>query len=310
MMLDEITKKVVDAKMDEVRKGKAVVAGIYDVCFKSIMDGCREYLASLIANILEMPYDYVLENLEVSSTEHDIMRTSDRPRRSDFMVAIKNKHIIIEAYKGHYSKAIAKKNLTYAFRSFEKSLSKDNEIMSRDIEVYEINFDAMKMGFIGDDELTMHTFETREIHKGYPHPYAPKIIYIDLAKIKKKYYNKEKLDEIERLALLLILTSKEELRKVSKGDQIMEKVVNKLENLSSGYLLSDAELEAFDEYEKKTLREEGIEEGIEQGIEKGRNERDKEYILNMHENGVSVSDIARYSGLSQEEIEKIINEGK
>ena len=94
----------------------------------------------------------------------------------------------------------------------------------------------------------------------------------------------------------------------------MEKVVNKLENLSSGYLLSDAELEAFDEYEKKTLKEEGIEEGIgqgiEQGIEKGRNERDKEYILNMHENGVSVSDIARYSGLSQEEIEEIINSTK
>ncbi len=72
-------------------------------------------------------------------------------------------------------------------------------------------------------------------------------------------------------------------------------------SLYDDILLSDEELEAFDEYEKKTLREERVEEG--------KNQRDKEYVMNMHENGVSVLDIVRYSKLSQEEVEKIINEG-
>ena len=83
-----------------------------------------------------------------------------------------------------------------------KNLDKEKQDdYKTNVEIFEINFDAMKMNFIKNDNLTMHTFETREINKGYLHPFAPKFIYIDLAKISKKYYNKEKLSKLERLAL-------------------------------------------------------------------------------------------------------------
>ncbi len=304
MITDEMERKTVKQKMDKVISGEEVIEGIYDVCFKPVMDDCPEYLASLISLILGLPYDYVLENLEVSSTEHTVARVTDRPRRSDFVVNIKDKHIIIEAYKGDYSKAVAKKNLSYAFRTFEKNLDKEKQDdYKTNVEIFEINFDVMKMSFIKDDNLTIHTFETREINNGYLHPFAPKFIYVDLAKISKKYYNKEKLSKLERLVLLLVLTSKKELREVSKGEAIMEKVVNKLESLSSDPIfLTEAELEAFDEYEKKTLREEGVEEG--------KNQRDKEIVLKMHEKRMDIETIIECTGLSREDIEKIINEGK
>ena len=82
----------------------------------------------------------------------------------------------------------------------------------------------------------------------------------------------------------------------------MRIIEDKYSSLYDDILLTDEELEAFDEYEKKTLREEGVEEG--------KNQRDKEIVLKMHEKRMDIETIIECTGLSQEGIEKIINEGK
>lgn len=49
-------------------------------------------------------------------------------------------------------------------------------------------------------------------------------------------------------------------------------------------------------------REEGLEEGIEKGIEKGK----IQLIRGMHKNGMPLEDIAKFTGLSTEEIRKLL----
>lgn len=51
--------------------------------------------------------------------------------------------------------------------------------------------------------------------------------------------------------------------------------------------------------------EKGIEEGIEKGMKKGEKQKSIKVAKEMKADGVSVSKIAQYTGLSQDEIEKL-----
>jgi predicted transposase/invertase (TIGR01784 family) len=53
--------------------------------------------------------------------------------------------------------------------------------------------------------------------------------------------------------------------------------------------------------------EQGIEKGLEQGIEKGKARKEKEIILRMHQQGVTIKDISKYTNIPQEDIIKILN---
>ena len=57
-----------------------------------------------------------------------------------------------------------------------------------------------------------------------------------------------------------------------------------------------------------SLIEEGIEKGIEKGREEGREEGQRKMVRNMHENGLSVSEIANLTGLKKAEVEKLLAE--
>jgi len=50
----------------------------------------------------------------------------------------------------------------------------------------------------------------------------------------------------------------------------------------------------------------GMERGRQEGIARGKLERDKVLIMNMINQGVSVDDISKFTGLSKEKIEKIV----
>ena len=55
---------------------------------------------------------------------------------------------------------------------------------------------------------------------------------------------------------------------------------------------------------------EGKEEGIKEGIKEGKLETQKEMVIKMHENNISLELISKTSGLSEQEILNIINNKK
>ena len=66
-----------------------------------------------------------------------------------------------------------------------------------------------------------------------------------MKRIKDKYYNKEKLSRLEKLLLILVLDNKNDLEKVSKGDEIMCEAKEKIITLSQ----EDAMILCYDEEE-------------------------------------------------------------
>lgn len=54
-----------------------------------------------------------------------------------------------------------------------------------------------------------------------------------------KYYNKEELTRFDKAILIMTLNKKEELRKVSKGDEMLMKVTKKLKTWGKNQNLSN-----------------------------------------------------------------------
>lgn len=102
---------------------------------------------------------------------------------------------------------------------------------------------------------------------------------IDLKKVKEKYDNKEELNKLERYLLVMVLDTVEELREISKGDEVLEKVVDKIIKLS---------------------KDEEIQKAYIQDIQ-------RKEIINLIKQGIDKSIISSVMSLSIEEINKIID---
>ena len=298
-----LTKEEQDLYKKEIKEGKSVLSGTFDVCFKAIMHHCREYLCMIISEITGASYDEVLKELKILPNEYASIQKKEKRRVSDFVVTIGDHHLILEMNRGKYYDSLAEKNLAYAYKLLEQTIMSGSEIR-KGTEVIEINFDYMKIPFIKEDELSVHEFRMQEKSKGYLHPYSPKIIYIDLFKIEKKYYNKREINALEKLMLMLVLTNKKDLEKVSGGDPKLKKVEEELETLSSEEFITEAEREMWERRKYQDFRLEGFEEGESKGIQKTQ----KEIVLNMLKNNLDIETIMKYTGLTLEEVQKIQEE--
>ena len=145
-----------------------------------------------------------------------------------------------------------------------------------------------------------------------------KIMHLYLPKIKEKYYNKEKLSELEKIILVFNLSNKNELDNIIGDNKIMKEY--KKEALDASHDeevigLYDKELEdfynrqaAYYEIEEKAMKEgleKGIKKGIEQGIEQGENKKSIEIAKALLQNNVDINIIINSTGLSKEKIESL-----
>ena len=148
--------------------------------------------------------------------------------------------------------------------------------------------------------------------------YLFKMINVNLDYYSKVCY--DKLDVKDKLYKLLTIKNKDELLKITKQEKMLDRYSKKLIDLSSddNYVegIMSEEMEEFIEQHtmyRNGLKEgisQGIEKGIEQGIEQGTQEKQKEIILNMFNDKVSLEVISKYTNLTIQEIEEIINSNK
>ena len=148
------------------------------------------------------------------------------------------------------------------------------------------------------------------------------IYYINLKRVRQKYYNKEELTKLEKELLIMTTDNKEELRKISKGCREMESVAKKISKLSKEeemqgiYLKEEQEAFIRDQIRAYAMADghaegkaEGKKEGIKEGIKEGKNqgiiESKKEIAVNMLNKKMDIKTISDITGLSIDEIEKL-----
>ncbi|MCI8777663.1 MAG: hypothetical protein HFI87_00705 [Bacilli bacterium] len=164
-------------------------------------------------------------------------------------------------------------------------------------EILQICFDNFS-NFKENQEV--YIFSYKEETKNFKLPENPTRYYVDLAYIRKMFYNKPviNLSKLEKYCLLLMSDTSEFARNIAGDDLVMMKVSKKLNELSSDEKmigLYDAEIE-----EAKIKRTQ-ILSAERQGI----NQRNTEIAKNLLEQRVGINIIVKSTGLSKEEVESL-----
>ena len=143
------------------------------------------------------------------------------------------------------------------------------------------------------------------------------IYYINLKRVRQKYYNKEELTKLEKELLIMTTDNKEELRKISKGCREMESVAKKISKLSKeeemqGIYLKEEQEAFIREQIRAYAMTDGYNDGMEKGLKEGHKEgalnKQKEIAKNLLKEGIDIKIISTSTGLSKGEIEKLKSE--
>ena len=119
--------------------------------------------------------------------------------------------------------------------------------------------------------------------------------------IRKKDYNS--LKDYEKLLLIFNEEDDEVLDMLSKGDDIMKEYIEDSKNASEqDEVIGMYDKELNDEMLKKAEIRENREEAFNEGLEEGALEGKKETALKMLQDNLTLDTIAKYTGLSLEEL--------
>ena len=259
-----------------------------DVVFKSFMlsEETKEYSARLISLITKIPEEEVLKNAVFNNIEIPIRNKKDKRYKADIIITVMKNIINIEMNKEYYE-GIFSKNNAYTSRIYGDQFDiGDNYIKIKKIIGINIdNFSRFKGNKFLYKFLPLEE-ETKEIEDDLRETY-----HLDLEYLRKKCYNKEKLSELERMCQIFIEEDSEELDELKRGDRVMEKAVNKLEEISRDEKiigLYDAEAVERKVWNTKLLYAEklGTERGMKKGIEKGIRQGIKQGIEQGIEKGI------------------------
>jgi len=129
-----------------------------------------------------------------------------------------------------------------------------------------------------------------------------RIITIYLPKIKEKYYNKDRLTELEKLLLVFNEKDSKDLDEIIEGDKIMQEYrKDSLEASEDEKIIGlyDKELHL------EMLHNSELKEAREKGLEQGRREEKIEAAKLMLAKEIDLKTISECTNLSIEEIEKL-----
>ena len=303
-----------------------------DIVFKSFMlsEDTKEYTARLISLITKIPEKEILKNAVFNNVELPVKNKSDKRYRTDIIITIVKTIINIEMNREYYDGLFSKNN-AYISKLYSDQFDVGDSYtnISKIIGINIDNFSKFRGNKFVYKFLPME-IETKEIEEENRESY-----HLDLEYLRNKCYNNDKLSELEKMCQIFIEEDFEHLENLKKGDDVMTKAVNKLEEISKDDKiigLYDAEAvdrkvwnskilyaekigteRGMEKGLKKGMKEgmkKGIKEGIEKGIEKGFQEGKKNnqlmIVQNMLNKGFDKETIIEITGITLDELNFLI----
>ena len=138
------------------------------------------------------------------------------------------------------------------------------------------------------------------------------ICILELDKVKNTYY-KNKLDKKAQWMLFLDDPNSREVKEImEKNNDIKDAVIEVHERSKDEQLRRIAELKEKAIMDEKAIykagRLRGEKEGIQKGISQGQLEKSIKIIKNLHSMNLTISQIAQAVDMSEQEVQKIIDE--
>ncbi|MBR2827739.1 MAG: Rpn family recombination-promoting nuclease/putative transposase [Bacilli bacterium] len=262
-----------------------------------------KYSAKLISYLVEVDYEVLLSKLQLVKNSFSKKKSNEKNRSGDYVAEINGSFIAIEV-NNNGSLSIMERNMEYAHRLYASQIrrgNKNKKKKSNYSQVILININ--NFSFKGYDKI-IDIFYNRNDDNII---LSKKIITVQIfiPNLLRKWYDvgEEKLDELERYLLTLVLQKKSDTNKVGGGNSVMEDYIKDATEAS----LDEELLVSYDK--EKALYElgttEGYKMGEKSGYEKGYDKKSKEIAEKLLKEGIDVEIISKTTGLSKEEIDKI-----
>ena len=312
-----------------IEEKQRIIPMIYDVVFKSVLQDkeSEDYLIDIISNITGIKKDYMKGNIVFKNSELPKNNIKEKGKATDLIVELKENIINLEMNKNYYE-GLYDKNDGYLDKIKDGVLTM-GQTFPRRRKIIQINFDNFEVF----DERIIIKFVMMDVERGlirsdYVYSSDIEIYHVNLKKIRKMYYNKDKLNKFEKELLLMTIDDEKELNNISKGCKEMENVVKKIskvskeEELQGIYDIEErqefiqnrireyAKEEGYDEGLKEGMdagKKEGIKEGKAKGIKEGSIKKQREIAIGMLNNGMDFDIIEKITKISKEELEKLNN---
>ncbi|WP_235190150.1 Rpn family recombination-promoting nuclease/putative transposase [Bacillus gaemokensis] len=297
-----------------------------DFAFKQLFGtkGNEEILTGFLNAILEESLEAPITSLQLEDPHlHkayeddklsilDLLATLDNGTQVNIEIQLRNTHDMVKRSLYYWSKLYTSQMQEgMPYRSLRKTIT----INLLDFILFSHDEAFHTIGQLWNTKSQQLLSDDIEIH------------FVEIPKLVKQW-REEKVNPWENAFVrwMLLLPAHEDehltqtLEEIAMNqDPILQKAMNKWENMSHDSSFRTAyearEKLLLDEQAKLAhAREEGLEEGLEKGIQtgiqKGREEGIEQgkiqLIRGMHKNGMPLEDIAKFTGLTTEEIRKLL----
>ena len=254
------------------------------------------------------------------------VRNEERSKYVDLLIEQKNgKFILLELNNNYYGNPI--KSIAYAINLLSSYYDRDVEIKvsknKQKVYVKPVRGILVNLNWSPPKSDRRKEANPGKVITNWNYPddsgegfsgYCLKIFGINL-----DFYDKLSYDSIkkeDRFFKLLTVKNEKELKELTKDVKELDSYVDKIKDLSRdkdyrGALMNEriaSNILKQDNY--YTAYHAGIDKGIDKGISQGIEQNKREMVLEMHDNDEPLEKISKYTKLTLEEIQAIIDDSK
>ena len=280
-----------------MQKIKKFYTGKYDKVFKTIL--FDEDNKELTKKFLERLLKIKIEEIKYLKNELPVRSVEERTKIVDVLVKVNGMYLHMEINTSN-PMYLHTRNLIF-FETLYTKKTKVGESYNTTTKFIHID---LTYGIKNDEkEYRKYYIMDNEKRKYIKNK---EIIEYNMDKIMSFWYNQneEKIKEYRHLIMLDL--KKEELERLSKGDELVKEFTEKITKLNEEETFQSAM--TYEEDQKLILNTEkqiAFNDGIEQGISTGVQEKNKEVVIGMLKDNLDINLISKYTNTTIEEINKI-----
>ena len=277
-----------------------IIPATFDPVFKEIFTSpdCHNFVCALISEITKLDINYLKKHLKVINTSLPKSRAYEKTSIADVLLSVDGNILNIEMNNEYYN-GLFQKNDMYQHTILSRTMQKGQSYkkLKKVIQINIDNFNKFKK------EISLFKLMEVETHEIENEDYIK--YHIALPRIMKKYYNGNKLNYLEKLLCIIGAKNKEELNRISVGDEILMEASKKIEDLSLEELFSDL----YDVEKDRQMAERAKEEYKEEMAQKKAMKLAKKEINNFKKQMNNLEKEAKEAGIKAG-IKEGIKEGK
>ena len=298
---------------NQVQVKNRLIPTMFDPVFKSLFQNknFRKTLSYFLSKLTKYSENYIYEHLIFLNPEIPIENYDEKKKITDLIIKIDEDIINIEANRNNNKSTILKNNSYHHKLAYEKNHT-GQDLNSGDVLQININSKKRFQNILLPDDFKLRN------KKDYTDEENFKRLHINIEFASQKYYTKgkEKMTKFEKIVAMLNITNLKDLKDISKGDEdlmAMEKIIKDLNE--DKHMIGLYDKDEMYAWMNKIDREEAIAKGqkIGQkiGQKLGEKRGEKAGILsvarNMLKANMNIDEIAKLTGLHQNEIIKLSN---